>query len=333
MSATQPNNDDPRFQYSEMSDMEARTYLTSDFGVESVDEWKNYIIGDYSDVLYFADAFGDLETAVKLAPFDKTLPDSVFKGLADSNLDLLEAVNCHDITTERCAGCDTELFEIEISEPGKSHTSRQYMDEHGNLEDYSVFVSDPGGRFWNTEPEPDHAPILCPVCSMSTDRDFPTRLGDYGSVVVHYGESNEISTFSVWNGIVRFEEGYNHEQANWTDLWNCPGKVEDMTEAFSTSNQAVFMAKHGWKSVTHKNVFDKLNEDHYIGRVSRRNKRNLNEIIEKWAKGSETNPDLGFTYFMDFSSSSRTSRLWCESENKDELIEALADQYEQENLQ
>ena len=94
--------------YSELTDEEAIDILKNDFGSRLIEDRQNEIISA-PDVLYYADAYGDLESAILLQGWDKTLPDTVHKGLLDSGLDIYEAVNTHDIDEEKCPHCDSKL--------------------------------------------------------------------------------------------------------------------------------------------------------------------------------------------------------------------------------
>lgn len=303
--------------YDEMSQSEAINQLVEDFSQSKVEVWQdtNYII-DATDVLYYADAYGDLEDAVKLQGFDKTLPTAAHKGLLDSGLDLFEAVNCHDMDTERCPSCDSEMWEFEIHEPG-GNTSRHWVDEYGNLDRHNEFISDPAGHIWNAAREDDHAPLLCTPCSMHTGEDFRN-----GLIAVHYGETDEISAFSMAGNLVRWDfvsrVGFR-TNADWTDLWGLPIDGQELATAFAKNQEHRSFEEVGWASIDKGDIEEQV--EHHRSYKTRRVYKN---VITEWAEGSETHPDLDFTYLID-TTSYRTPTVWVAEENRDELRDTLAE--------
>ncbi|OYR58497.1 hypothetical protein DJ70_02975 [Halorubrum halodurans] len=138
MSKTQPN---PRFQYDDMTDSVALHHLANDYGANDVKYWmgRNHIISP-QDVLYYADAYGDLEDAILLQSWDKRLPSRVHKALLDSGLDIYEAVNNHELKAERCPCCNADMWRFEIWQGG-DYTSTDWVDEWGNVtDDFVEFV-------------------------------------------------------------------------------------------------------------------------------------------------------------------------------------------------
>ena len=318
MSATQPT---PRFQYGEMSEEEARFHLAVDFSSVEIKKWedRNHV-KNYVDVLYYADAFGDLEDAILLQAFDKTLPDRFYTGLLDSGMDIFEAVNCHDLEEAHCCGCDTKMWEIEIGQ-SNGYTSHDWVDEYGNVSDFLEFVVHPEDRYWNADPEDGDAPVLCWACTNDIYDDFPRRLSDKGSVVVHYGETDEVSAFSVWNGLVRWDAeahyGFNNQ---WTDLWGLPGDVTDIPAAFATGNVVSHMESIGWSEIAEEQVMEAFG-DHGATRARRREYRRL---ADEWAEGEEAHPDLSFTYLIDNATFGNPS-FWVADDNREALMNEIVD--------
>jgi len=318
MSETQTNQ---RFQYGKMTEPEARHYLTIEYGEGEVATWeernhfKNYI-----DVLYFSDAYGDLEDALLLQAFDKTVPDGVHKGLIESGWDIFEAVNCNDLDKKLCAGCDTEMYEIEINE-GDGHTSRRWMDEYGNAEgDFLEYVDDEAGHIWNADREDCHAPVLCTACSHDISWDFPDRLHHNGSVVVHYGETDEVSAFGVWNGLVRWDFWSRYGEGNWTDLFWVPGDSEDLAHSFATKNVVEYMDSIGWSEISESQAMDALP----AGVRGLKAKKQYRRLAEEWSEAEETNPDVRFTYLIDHASFGNPS-FWVADEDREELMDVITD--------
>ena len=307
--------------YDRLTDAEALDILKQDFDPQEVESWeaRNHIISA-ADVLYYADAYGDLEDAILLQGWDKTLPVSAHKALLDSGYDIFEAVNCHDIEKERCACCDADMWPFEIG-TGSGYTQREWVDEWGNVtSDMVEYVSDPAGHIWNAMEEPDHAPVLCSACSHDVHYDFPRTLSNSGSVVVHYGETDERSAFSVTGNLIRWDfEAYYDDM---TDLWGLPGGEKGLPVALADGSYTEWLADNDWAEV----AFDAVKEQ---GRARTRMKirtfdREYRRIAEEWAEGEETHPDLDFTYVIEFVSFGKPSFV-VPVEHKDELIAEIVD--------
>jgi hypothetical protein len=304
-----------------MCEEQARFHLSVDFSSVEIEKWedRNHI-KNYVDVLYYADAFGDLEDAILLQAFDKTLPDRVYKGLLDSGMDIYEAVNCHELEAKHCPGCDTGMWEIEISQ-GDGYTSHDWVDEYGNTNDWVDFVENPEGRYWNADSEDNDSPVLCWACAHDVHHDFPRTLRDKGSVVVHYGETGEVSAFSVWNGLVRWEfEGRGGRNSNWTDLWGLPGEEADFPAAFATGNAVSHLNGLGWSEIAEDQVMDAFADPG----GSRARRREYRRLADEWAEGEEAHPDLGFTYLIENATFGNPS-FWVADENREELMNEITD--------
>ena len=317
MTKTQPKRS---IEYSTMTETEARQDLIADFGLHDVELWedRNHIIS-YTDVLYYADAYGDLEDAILLQGWDKSLPETAHRGLLDSGLDIYEGVNCHNMETERCPSCGSDMWRFEIW-CGDGHTQTEWVDEHGNVtDDWVEFVSEPDGYIWNAAPEDDHAPILCAACSMDSHYDFPRQADESGSVRVHFGETNEISGFSVAGNLVRFDHEWNID-AGMTDLWGLPGDYEGLPVALAENSLHEWLDEHDWTEIAQKEVKDTANP--YIS--TRTFYREYRRIASEWADSDETHPDLDFTYVIDFATFGKPSFFVAE-ENKAALLAEIVD--------
>jgi|APHM01.1.fsa_nt_gi hypothetical protein len=121
-----------KIDYDKLTDDEATDILKADFGSRLIEDRQTEIISA-PDVLYYADAYGDLETAILLQSWDKSLPDRVHKGLVDSGLDIYEAVNNHDLETQTCPSCDSDMWEFQIQH-SDTYTETHWVDEHGEVE-------------------------------------------------------------------------------------------------------------------------------------------------------------------------------------------------------
>lgn len=306
--------------YEKLSDEEAIDILKQDFGAAEVEAWqnRNHIISA-PDVLYYADAYGDLADAILLQGWDKTLPSRVHKGLLDSGLDVFEAVDTHDLETQQCPSCDADMWQFEIR-TGNGHTNREWVSEWGDTVGEMIhFVSNKDSRIWNANPTDDHAPVLCPGCSHDIHRDFSQRPDRSGSVRVHYGETGEVSGFAVSGNLVRFDFDAFYDD-NLTDLHQLPGGEDDLPKALAGGSITDWLDEHGWTEIAEDHVEDAANPPLRAYKVGRK----YRELAEEWAKADESHPDLDFTYVIDFSTFGKPSFFVAE-ENKDELMNEITD--------
>ena len=321
MSQTQPNQPDPRFDYENMMDSVALSYLAEDFGRDEVKTWldRNHIISP-TDVLYFADAYGDLEDAILLQSWDKSLPSRAHKGLLDSGMDIYEAVNNHDLEKQRCPCCDADMWEFEIYH-GDGFTQTEWVDEWGNVsDDWIEFVSDVDGHYWNADPENDHAPVVCPACSHDMGRDFPIKPDHSGSVRVHYGETDEISGFAVKGNLVRWDFEMFYDD-NMTDLWGLPGGHENgLAKALASDSLVEWLNDNDWTEIALKTAKDASRP----GISTRTFHREYKRIASEWAQSNETHPDIDFTYVIDFATFGDPSFFVAE-ENEGALLAEIVD--------
>ena len=320
MSQSQPNPN-PRFQYSNMTETEARQHLVEDFGLNAIELWedRNHF-KNYVDVLYYADAFGDLEDAILLQGWDKTLPDRVHKGLLESGADIYEAMECHDIEAERCPCCDSDMFRFELP-GGTNYTHTEWVDEWGNVsDDWVEYVDDIGGHIWNANREDDHAPVLCGACSLDSHRDFPIRDYDSGSVRIHYGETDEISGFSVAENLVRWDFlGYYD---GMTDLFDLPDGEHGLPVALVKRELPEWLEANNWTEIAQQTALDEASKRSALKRRGFR--QEYRRIAEDWAEARDTHPDLDFTYVIDFATFGSPSFFVAE-ENKDALLAEIVD--------
>lgn len=308
-----------KIHYDRLTDEQALDILKQDFGPGLVNDWKHQIISA-PDVLYYADAYGDLEDAILLQSWDKSLPSRVHKGLLDSGYDIYEAVNNHDLEKETCPCCGSDMWRFEIH-TGHGYNQTEWVDEWGNVTgDYVEFVEQVDGHIWNAGKEDDHAPVLCPACSTDAHRDFPRKASHSGSVRVHYGETDEISGFSVKGNLVRWDfEAYFGDKM--TDLWGLPGGHEDgLAKALATKGLTDWLDEHGWTEIAEATVKEAAKPPKRGYKVGREYRR----IAEEWAESDETHPDLDFTYVIDFATFGHPSFFVAE-ENEDLLLREICD--------
>lgn len=304
--------------YSELTDEEAIDILKNDFGSRLIEDRQNEIISA-PDVLYYADAYGDLESAILLQGWDKTLPDTVHKGLLDSGLDIYEAVNTHDIDEEKCPHCDSKLYPFEI-DIGRGYTKTKWISEWGDVTgEYLEFVENKDQYLWNANPDENDAPVLCPACSIDRGYEFPKHSTDPGSVRVHYGEFNEISGFSIIDNLVRFDFAYHD---NMTDLYPLPDGEEGLPKALASGEHTEWLDANNWTEIALETV--KEHEDVQLKFGNRTTSRLYKQIVQDWAESNETHPDLDFSYVIDFSTFGSPS-LFVSEENEDRLLAEIVD--------
>jgi hypothetical protein len=319
--------------YDKLTQAEALDILKNDYNQRLVENFEemNQII-DAPSVLYYADAYGDVEDAMYLQRFDKSLPDRVYDKLLESGLDLLEAMECHDMETMSCPSCDADIWQFEINQ-GNGHNSHELMDEHNGPYRHETFVSSPDSWYWNANQQDDHCFSLCGTCSVHISEDFRDDTPD---VTVHYGATDEISGFSTAGNIVRWDFEWlagHRDQPEWTELWGVPGDDPcEIASEWVKGNQTELMNDAGWDEIAWSQVKDAL--DAYASVHKRGSKRSYRDIIKGWANpngdGDDTHPDLDFTYALDFTSFG-TPSLWVADENRDDLMEQVVDQIERRN--
>ena len=318
MSQTQPTPID----YDRLTETEALDILKADFGEAEVQMWfdRNHIISA-PDVLYYADAFGDLEDAILLQGWDKTLPDRVHKGLLESGADIFEATECHDIEAETCPSCGSDMFRFELP-GGSNYTHTEWVDEWGNVTDDVVeYVDDVAGHIWNADREDDHTPILCGACSMDSHYDFPRRDYDSGSVRIHYGETDEVSGFSVSGNLVRWDFlGYFGD--HMTDLFDLPDGEHGLPVALVKRELPEWLEANDWTEIAQQTALDEVSKRSALKRRGFREQ--YRRIAEEWAESRETHPDLDFTYVIDFATFGSPSFFVAE-ENRDALLAEIVD--------
>jgi hypothetical protein len=234
-------------------------------------------------------------------------------------MDIFEAMNCHNMEAERCPSCGSDMWRFELP-GGENYNHTEWVDEYGNVtDDCTTHVDDVAGYIWNAKREDDHAPILCPACGMDWGYEFPQRYGESGSVVVHYGETDERSAFSVNGNLVLWEFEIAYED-DLTDLWGLPGGEKGLPVALAGGSLSGWLDDNGWVEIAEQTVKDAVEWNSRAYKAG----PEYRELAKSWAKGDETHPDLDFTYVMSFVGYGHPSFFVAE-ENRDELIEEIGE--------
>jgi hypothetical protein len=301
----------------ELDDEEAMDILKNDFGSNIIEDRKDVIMSP-QDVLYYADIYADIESAILLQGWDKSLPKLVHDSLLNSKLDIYDAVNTHKIETEKCPYCASDMYPFKIP-TSNGHSNTEWIDELGNITDVRTeIVSNKDGIFWNADPSENDAPVLCPVCSTDRTYEFPQSPSDSGCVRVHYGGFDEISGFSVSNNLVRFDF-VSYMGDNMTDLWALPGGEQGLPKSLATNSLTDWLDEHNWTKITLNTV--KNHKPDLAHRMKL--KQCYKQIAQDWAESDETHPDVNFTVVVK--SSKYNPSFLVAKENEDKLVTEIAE--------
>ncbi|OYR58496.1 hypothetical protein [Halorubrum halodurans] len=155
---------------------------------------------------------------------------------------------------------------------------------------------------------------------MDAYRDFPIRADESGSVRVRYGETDEISGFSISGNLVRWDfEAYYGD--HMTDLWDLPGGHEDgLAKALASGTLTNWLDEHGWTEIALETAQSAASP----GLSTRTYHREYNRLASEWAESDETHPDLEFTYVIDFATFG-TPSFFVAEENKAALLAEIND--------
>lgn len=287
--------------YDKLTDEQAIDILKQECGKYEVEPRETEIISA-SDVLYYYDAYGELEDAILLQKWDKSLPKSVHQGLVESGLDIYEGVNVHELDKEQCPMCDQDMWEFEINEG--SFTSTYHVDEYGAVPKYSKLVSCIEGNIWNADEKEHHSSVMCASCNYTGYRQSDFYWSREPNFTVFYDETDEVSYFSVSDNMVRwdFESHISNEVA---DLWKLPGEHRGLPQAVAKNEINGWLDEYHYMRITFDNVVDSLERNGY--KVNqRRLKRVYDDVTEHWTsaayvqdKSNDDRPKLDFTYVID----------------------------------
>lgn len=244
-----------------------------------------------ADVLYWMDAFGDLQLAVQAQPLPKDLPDGVVEEI--TNYDVLGGWR-GGLNEVECPVCNTEIYEFDWEH------DYIYFNRCGDNQRHVEYIDDPAGNYWDTT---DEHHILCQQCNNSRDtfvRDIDGHLG----VKVFYGDHDSWYPFSYNSGVVRWDgESIFNEKCEEYNLRTADGedfvRLREVAKAFAgATSKSKLMEKLGWTSIGERDLDVKTPG-------IRRTYRYTREILEKWASVTDstetepTHPDFDFPYIIE----------------------------------
>lgn len=288
--------------YSELSDQEALDRIVNHHDLNAANFTKKEIISP-QDVLYWLDAFGDFSMAINLQPLPKDLPDKVY-----------EQINKYDVLNDwlgtinewECPLTGRGMYEFDWKHDWI------YIDEYGDHHNYIEFLGDPGGHYWQADPDG-----VDKMVEPWMSRSFHSLQSKY-NVRVYFGETNEVSGFTLAETVVRWDmEHYETSRTQWTDLWSEEWDPEELARAFALNNTREFF-NEDWYEIT-------PSEYDTSGNWRARHKRD--DILEEWQRSGETDPtdptrpDIDFTYIMKDGRS-----VWVPFGKQDEFIREVNDQ-------
>lgn len=252
-----------------------------------------YII-EPEDVLYYLNAFGDVEMAVRLQPLPKDLPDAVLKKMAE--YDVLSEWQGEVVESE-CPCCGRELFEFDWK------YDWLIIDEYGRNQGQDIwFLNDPAGIYWDTR---DEHHVLCSGCA--NDRgNFSYDMDSHEGFKVHYGESDEWYPFSYENGVVRRDAEWYMDNKNVVpkNLRDAKGEhvhLRELEKAVASPDWRdldSFMEELGYTEI----IPSQVNVGH---NGVRKTEKYAKSVFEKWASVTDstekypTHPDFHFTYMIE----------------------------------
>jgi len=290
---------------------------------EAAEQLRNHDEADWSgrdgnevieprDVLYWLDAFGDLDLAINCQGLPKDLPDDVVRKI--NNWDVLNGWT-GKVDKTSCPVCECLLYDFDFKH------DHVLVDKWGGHEQYPEYVSDPAGYYWDTTG--DHY-VMCQRCrdppNFSRMAPEPTRR----EVRVFYGESDEYSRFTHDSGVVRWDFEWDMDDDKAIDLYNLrerddgeliSGRQIAAAFASGSSDRNAMMGRLGFERIHVKEIDQSV-------KGMRRFWRYAKDVLSGWAEinhGNEpTHPDLPFTYIIE-----GQHQAWVASEHAEKFTAEL----------
>lgn len=287
--------------YENIPDGLALARLIDNFSVEKVTKLSiEFDHFEKGDVLYYADAYGDLEMAFVLQRFDKTLPEAVHKALyreyREAGWDVLEMRDTMDIEASECPICTTELY----------HFGGQVGSEFGTMNEYGdviriEHIGDEAGWHWYPQAEETDDRFMCEHCRDS----FGYLEDNSNSVRLHlpkesdYNYGAEITGFTTCNGVIRFDDYYQENRSLWVPLCDVSNSLDmvEFAEAKAT-NRGQYRAHlddNNWKAISYEELSQ--GTDPFTAETRFRNA--FEEIVAEWQDSYYEIPtDIEYPYLM-----------------------------------
>jgi hypothetical protein len=287
--------------YSELTDEEALEQIVNHHDLNASEFAKDEIISP-QDVLYWMDAFGDFSMAINLQPLPKDLPDRIYENINEFDVlnDWQGKVN---EWTDPLTGRD--MYEFDWKHDWI------YYDEWGSYHPRIEYLSDPGGYYWQSDPEGAMKMIE------PRQRNF-SRFDSKYNTRVYLGETNEVTGFTNNGTIVRWDmEWHDTSRSQWTDFYDTPFDAEEFARAITMNDITEYMEEHGFVGIH----IDEYDRGHWQA------KHKLKDILGEWQRsGGEnptdpTHPDIDYTYVMK-----RGQMVWVPKGKKQHFIDEVNDQ-------
>lgn len=307
---------------------------------DEYDELETYI-EDPVSVLYWLDADGDFEQAVRIQGLPRDVPIKVARALADTDYDLLaHHVNTSEPEERTCAGCGQTLYEFQFA---TSHVDQFWISEYGDhMYDEMEFLSDPAAPpYWQADP--DGPMIACQPChydGILGDRHYMGPREDTGEYALRGfdGKTDRLTQYSVGGdcGTVVRDDWYWFSMDDRDDKWNPLGEIfpfdaEEFMLPYSRgrSDAKQELEEYDYTIVGVGDVVNFSRQPPMPDEValqtkkygSSRDVRELTDILEAWSCSTEPHPEFDFRYLI-----AKGSEVFVHEDNADEVRLALLEQ-------
>lgn len=331
--------------YTRLTNNEALDILRKHDEVSDADftELERYI-EDPVSVLYWTDADGDFEQAVRIQGLPMDTPIEVARGLNDTYYDFLaHEVNTAGVTERTCAGCGSTLYEFEFRVT--NYTDRFWIDEDGDhMYDEVEFLDDLAAPpYWQADP--DGPMIACRGChcdGVIGRRSYGsgTSREDTGEYALRGfdGKTGQMTQYSIGGdcGTVVRDDWYwfsmdnRDRESRWTSMDDIfPFDAQEVMRAHGQgrADETAVYGAHDYVTVHPDEVIPEDSWDKPPAVVESRLsshkafRRKLTEVLKGWANATEPHPDLKFRYLIN-----KGSVVYVHKDNADAVRRALREQ-------
>mgnify|MGYP006926865901 FL=1 len=278
-----------------------------------------------SDVLYYKDAYGDLEDAILLQGWDKSLPQRVHRGLLESGMDIYEAVNTHDLDELDCPMCGCDMWRFEI--PAMEYTESEWINEHGDVSKHPTFVSTKSGHVWNGDEHEDHASVLCASCNHNRGRKFQNNYRIKSGYQIYVGETNSICTFSACDNLIRWDSDMSVRDV-YIHIDETPSEFSEFPKAVATDAITQWLYQHNYERITFEEIKQSsqlTNAPLHKPGLQRVYDENIN-TLHNMVKHSDS---IDYTYVLDAQTKSR-AQFYTHKSNKEHLKQCVIEEIKAE---
>lgn len=325
--------------YTKLTDDETRDILRQhdEVDADAFAELEQYI-EDPANVLYWLDADGDFEQAVRIQGLPMETPMKVARGLNDTDYDFLaHTVATAEVDDRTCAGCGSTLYEFEFNATGSSWSDSFWISEWGDhMYQEMEFLSDPAAPpYWQADP--DGPMIACRGCHIDGIVDRHRYGGgmlrkDTGEYALRGfdGATDRLTQYTVGGdcGTVVRDDWYWFSMDDREDIWQPLGEVFpfderefllDYTRGRGDTKER--LAEYDYVIVDVDDVVSFSQQPAMPDTVTLRSggygstdTKALTGILEGWANATEPHPDLPFRHLID-----KGSDVFVHEDNADEV--------------